>query len=177
MFDKMVLSGCLPDNVTYYTLVQGCLIQGRQEYALDLLLQAIYKNIQQPYKPKNKMPCFSLQQSQVINSLLQKLMLDENNQTAISRYRDLDFIFNYLDEIMHPYSQIDAFEDQENFCFANYPSTFKVNFSSKYEQEIPVSEIRAPLVALDNFQNVPQIKRPYQPLFQNDRFFEPSFSF
>jgi hypothetical protein len=38
MFEQMLSAGCIPDNVTYYTLVQGCLIQSRQEYALDLLL-------------------------------------------------------------------------------------------------------------------------------------------
>ena len=44
MFKKMVSENIQPDNVTYYTIIQGCLVQNQQGYALDLLVEAIGKS-------------------------------------------------------------------------------------------------------------------------------------
>ena len=97
-------------------------------------------------------------------------MIHENNQTAVLRFRDLDFILNYLNEIIHPFGQ--DLDDQENFWASNHPTTFKND--GKQHIEMPYNEIRAPLVALDNFQNAPP---KYNTLFSDDQFFEPSFNF
>ena len=73
-------------------------------------------------------------------------MINENNQTAVLRFRDLDFILNYLNDIIHPFG-VNS-EDQENFWTSNYPTTFKND--GKQLVEMPYNEIRAPLVSLDN---------------------------
>jgi hypothetical protein len=37
----MLSEGIAPDNVTYYTIIQGCLVQDRQDTALDFLLETL----------------------------------------------------------------------------------------------------------------------------------------
>ena len=45
----MIQDGVKPDNVTYYTLIQGSLTLYQHDYALDLLKEAI--QISQSFKP------------------------------------------------------------------------------------------------------------------------------
>jgi hypothetical protein len=47
MYRRMIVDGISPDNVTYFTLIQGCMYQGKQDFALDLLLEAIRQQTSQ----------------------------------------------------------------------------------------------------------------------------------
>jgi hypothetical protein len=37
----MITDGISADNVTYFTIIQGCIYQDKQDFALNLLLEAI----------------------------------------------------------------------------------------------------------------------------------------
>lgn len=101
MFKKMVQENIQPDNVTYFTIIQGCLVQNQQGYALDLLIEAIHKsqahqNLKKHHLQQFKFQ-FSAQQKQTLYHLLKNLMIDENNFTALKRYNDLNFVLSYFE--------------------------------------------------------------------------------
>ena len=42
MYQRMITDGISADNVTYFTIIQGCIYQDKQDFALNLLLEAIH---------------------------------------------------------------------------------------------------------------------------------------
>lgn len=92
----MISEGISPDNVTYYTLIQGCLTLNQQDFALNILNEAIQKSK------------FTESQSQILYQLLKNIMIDEYNMVAINRFYELDQV------LMHFQSQLSTFDNKEN---------------------------------------------------------------
>ena len=80
----MISEGISPDNVTYYTLIQGCLTLDQQDFALNILKEAIFKSK------------FTETQSQILYQLLKTIMIDECNTVAITRFHELDQVLMHF---------------------------------------------------------------------------------
>lgn len=93
----MIADGISPDNVTYFTIIQGCMYQGMQDFALNLLLEAIHYQKSKRQNRQFKI-AFTPQQSSQLCYLIKNLMLDENNKTAVKRYKDLNTILEFFDQ-------------------------------------------------------------------------------
>jgi hypothetical protein len=107
MYNLMLSEGIAPDNVTYYTIIQGCLVQDRQDTALDFLLETLQKNTQ--IMAQNFLAAdskrhqlaefqFAPKQLQILYNLIKSILVDENNKTAIKRYNDVEFILREMEK-------------------------------------------------------------------------------
>ena len=172
MYKKMVLDGVKPDNVTYYTLIQGSLTQNQQNYALDLLKEAM--QISQSFKATsgNVKTEFTDIQKSTLLQIIKNLMLDENNLTAVNRYSDLVFIMKSLD----PYSEMDKENSYNVVGHLKVHSKPFIPFGHSKTEKSSVKDIenRSPLVDL---LSVPASDTNMtQSIFHSD-IFKPNFDF
>lgn len=138
----MVSEQVKPDNVTYFTIIQGCLILDRQSFALDLLKEALDMPALKQCQASNSQ--FTQQQKNTLNQMIYNLMFDENNQTAVKRYSDLVYIMNKLG---FQACSVSAGSDKENE--PAQASAFKLSSQPFVPKTGPnESSVRSPLVDL-----------------------------
>lgn len=100
MYEQMLKEEIQPDHVTYFTLIQGCLLQKKHDYAIDLFLQVIKSSSKNAnnfgkasYSQKIE---FTSQQQAFLYSILKRMVIDENNEVAVKRYGDVNTILTYF---------------------------------------------------------------------------------
>jgi len=122
----MLSEGIAPDNVTYYTIIQGCLVQDRQDTALDFLLETLQKNTRTTAhnflvtdSKRHQLAEFQFapKQLQILYNLIKSILVDENNKTAIKRYNDVEFILREMEKQIYSNQNSQKFHraaDKEN---------------------------------------------------------------